>query len=42
MIETNQLSWYIIVFTYEMPNFITDYELKFWVYKEFVIYIFCN
>ena len=23
-----------------MPNFITNYELKFWVYKELVIYIF--
>ena len=25
-----------------MLNFITDYKLKFWVYKEFVIYIFCE
>ena len=25
-----------------MPNFITDYELKFWVYKKLVIYIFCD
>ena len=25
-----------------MPNLITDYELKFWVYKELVIYIFCD
>ena len=25
-----------------MSNFITDYELKFWVYKELVIYIFCD
>ena len=25
-----------------MPNFITNYELKFQVYKEFVIYIFCD
>ena len=25
-----------------MPNFITDYELKFWVYKEPMIYIFCD
>ena len=23
-----------------MLNFITDYELKFWVYKELAIYIF--
>ena len=25
-----------------MPNFIIDYELKFRVYKELVIYIFCD
>ena len=36
------LSWYVIVFVAEMPNFITNYELKFWVYKELVIYIFCD
>ena len=29
MIKTNHLSRYIIVFTDEMSNFITDYELKF-------------
>ena len=40
MIKTNHLSWYIIVFTNEMPIFIIDYELKLWVYKELVIYIF--
>ena len=42
MIKTNHFSWYVIVFTDEMPNFITDYEPKFWVYKELVIYIFCD
>ena len=31
-----------IVFADEMSNFITDYELYFLVYKELVIYIFCN
>ena len=25
-----------------MPNFITNYKLKFWAYKELVIYIFCD
>ena len=40
MIKTNYLSWYIIVFLDEIPIFITDYELKFWIYKELVIYIF--
>ena len=40
MIKTNHPSWYAIVFVDEMPNFIIDYELKFWVYKELVIYIF--
>ena len=40
MIKTNHFSWYVIVFVDETPNFITDYELKFWVYKELVIYIF--
>ena len=32
----------MLVFAEETPNFITDYELKFWVYKELVIYIFCD
>ena len=40
MIKTNHPSWYVIVFIDEMSNFITDYELKFWVYKELMIYIF--
>ena len=30
----------MLVFADEMPNFIIDYELKIWVYKELVIYIF--
>ena len=30
----------MLVFADEMPDFIIDYELKFWVYKELVIYIF--
>ena len=42
MIKTNHHNWYVIVFANEMLNFITDYELKFWVYKELVIYIFCD
>ena len=42
MIKINHLSLYVIVFADEMPKFITDYELKFWVYKELVIYIFCD
>ena len=29
MIKTNHLSLYVIVLADEMPNFITDYELKF-------------
>ena len=32
----------IFIFADEMPNFITDYKLRFWVYKELVIYIFCD
>ena len=40
MIKTNYLNWYVIIFLNEMHNFITDYELKFWVYKERVTYIF--
>ena len=28
MIKTNHLSWYVIVFADETPNFITDYELN--------------
>ena len=42
MIKTNHLSWHVIVFIDEMPNFIIDYELRFWVYKKLVIYIFCD
>ena len=42
MIKKNRYSWYVIVFADEMSNFITDYELHFLVYKELVIYIFCN
>ena len=40
MIKAIHLSWYVIVFIDEMPNFVIDYESKFWVYKELVIYIF--
>ena len=29
MIKINHLSRYVIVFTDEIPNFITNYELKF-------------
>ena len=36
----HHLSWYVIVFVDEIPNFIIDYKLKFLIYKELVIYIF--
>ena len=42
MVKTNHINWYVMVFINETPNFITDYELKLWVYKELVIYIFCD
>ena len=35
------LNKYIIVFAYEKSKFITNYKLRFWVYKKFVILIFC-
>ena len=36
----HHLSWYVIVFVDEIPNFIIDYKLKFLIYNELVIYIF--
>ena len=42
MIKTNHLSWCVMVFVDETPNFITDLRTTFWVYKELVIYIFCD
>ena len=42
MIKTNHLSWYVIVFADETPNFITDYELYFEFIRNLWFYIFCD